>query len=215
MDLHLFNESLQILASLAMGSVLGLEREYRRKAAGIRTIALISAGSTLFTVLSREMGAPDSMDRVASNILTGVGFIGAGVIFKGKYSVDGITTATTIWIAAALGMAIGMNHYMLALLTLAGSLLVLTGLRYLEHRLELQRKRKQFSIHCGPDLSHIQLEAIFAEKGLKFKSLVISRHDDRFEYKYEITGSVSALDDLNEYLLAEKRVFSFNVEVTY
>lgn len=215
MESHLYTEALQMLVSLMIGSVLGLEREYRRKAAGIRTIALICAGSTLFTILSRELGAPNSMDRVASNILTGVGFIGAGVIFKGKYSVDGITTATTIWIAAALGMAVGMEHYLVATFSLFGTLLVLTGLKYLENKLEALRQRKQYAIRCYHDLSHIQLEAIFEQYHLRYKTLVTSRNDAVFEFKYELTGKISNMNMLNEYLLTEKRVLGFEIEATY
>jgi putative Mg2+ transporter-C (MgtC) family protein len=215
MEAHLYTETLQMLISLAVGSVLGLEREYRRKAAGIRTIALICVGSTLFTILSQELGSPTSMDRVASNILTGVGFIGAGVIFKGKYSVDGITTATTIWIAAALGMAIGMEHYLLATFSLFGTLLVLTGLKYIENRLENIRQRKQYSIRCGEDLTHIQLEALFAQFHLRCKALVTTRKEHVFEFKYELTGRLSDLKALNDHLLQEKRISGFETEATY
>src|SRR5690242_15513119 len=102
------HQLLKVLIALLVGGLLGLEREYRHKAAGMRTLTLICLGSTLFTMLSAELGYPSSPDRVASNILTGVGFIGAGVIFKGDYTIDGITTAATIWIASALGIAIGM-----------------------------------------------------------------------------------------------------------
>jgi putative Mg2+ transporter-C (MgtC) family protein len=212
---HLLEEAVKMMISLAIGSTLGLEREYRRKAAGIRTIALICAGSTLFTILSQELGAPASMDRVASNILTGVGFIGAGVIFKGKYSVDGITTATTIWIAAALGMSVGMGHYILATLSLFGTLLVLTGLKYLERRLEQIHQRKQYTIRCHHDLSHTQLEAVFTENHLRYKTLVIIRSNDLFEFKYELTGHLTNLQTINEYFLAEKRIIGFEIETTY
>src|SRR5262245_32461881 len=100
-------ELLKLFISLIVGGVIGAEREYRSKSAGFRTIILITLGSTLFTIFSIQIGSATSADRIASNIVTGIGFLGAGVIFREGSRVSGITTATTIWIAAALGMGIG------------------------------------------------------------------------------------------------------------
>ena len=104
---HIF----QILASLAAGAILGLEREYHSKPAGFRTMILICVSSCLFSILSTTM---PSGDRIASNIITGIGFIGAGVVFKEGATVRGITSAAIIWMAAAIGMCIGFQHYLLA-----------------------------------------------------------------------------------------------------
>src|SRR5262245_66333390 len=91
----------RILISFCIGTAIGIEREYRSKAAGLRTMIMICLGSTIFTELSMVIGG--TSDRIASNIITGIGFLGAGVIFKDGLSITGITTATTIWITAALG----------------------------------------------------------------------------------------------------------------
>ena len=104
----LLDELTKIGLSLLLGSLLGLEREYQNKPAGFRTIALICVGATLFTILSYRLGNSVSVDRVAANIITGIGFIGAGVIFKNNNTVYGLTTASTIWLAAGLGMAVGV-----------------------------------------------------------------------------------------------------------
>jgi putative Mg2+ transporter-C (MgtC) family protein len=96
-----------LLAGL-LGGLIGLERELRGYPAGIRTIALVALGSCLFTDISRLLGGDD---RVAAQIVTGIGFLGAGVIFREGLSVRGITTAATIWSAAAVGMAIGAELY--------------------------------------------------------------------------------------------------------
>src|SRR5271154_5080290 len=98
---------LKLFISLIIGSVIGAEREYRSKSAGFRTIILITLGSTLFTIFSIQIGSPNSPDRIASNIVQGIGFLGAGIIFREGSRVNGITTAATIWIAAALGMGVG------------------------------------------------------------------------------------------------------------
>ncbi len=95
----------------ALGAFIGLERELRGYPAGVRTVALVALGSALFTDVSQLMG---EQDRVAAGIVTGIGFLGAGVIFREGYTVRGITTAATIWSAAAIGMAIGRELYLVA-----------------------------------------------------------------------------------------------------
>ncbi len=109
------NDELEIVARLvlaaALGGFVGLERELRGYPAGIRTLALVAIGATLFTEISQLLGGND---RVAAQIVTGIGFIGAGLIFREGYTVRGITTAATIWAAAAMGMAVGMELYIVA-----------------------------------------------------------------------------------------------------
>jgi putative Mg2+ transporter-C (MgtC) family protein len=95
----------------ALGAFIGLERELRGYPAGVRTVALVALGAALFTDVSQLLG---EQDRVAAGIVTGIGFLGAGVIFREGYTVRGITTAATIWSAAAIGMAIGRELYLVA-----------------------------------------------------------------------------------------------------
>jgi putative Mg2+ transporter-C (MgtC) family protein len=109
------NDELEIVARLVLAAVLGgfvgLERELRGYPAGIRTLALVAIGATLFTEISQLLGGDD---RVAAQIVSGIGFIGAGLIFREGYTVRGITTAATIWASAAMGMAIGLELYIVA-----------------------------------------------------------------------------------------------------
>ena len=107
-------EAAQVTFAFIIGAVIGIEREFRSKPAGFRTMIIICVGSCVYTILSHE-ASPNSPDRIASNIVTGIGFIGAGVIFKEGISVNGLTTAALIWITAALGMAIGYHNYPLAI----------------------------------------------------------------------------------------------------
>ena len=102
----------KLLLSILVGGAIGVEREYRSKSAGFRTLTLICLGSALFTIFSEYIGAGSNPDRIASNIATGIGFVGAGVIFKGDFGVNGITTAAMIWVTAALGMGIGAGYRM-------------------------------------------------------------------------------------------------------
>ncbi|MBP6386197.1 MAG: MgtC/SapB family protein [Pseudarcicella sp.] len=107
---------IKLLASALVGAFIGAEREYQSKSAGLRTFTLISVGSTIFTILSQKMGNGISDDRIAANIVTGIGFLGAGVIFKIDDRIKGLTTAVIIWITAALGMAIGEGNILLSFL---------------------------------------------------------------------------------------------------
>ncbi len=109
------DDQLAIVGRLAfaavLGALIGLERELRGYPAGVRTVALVALGAALFTDISQLLGEED---RVAAGIVTGIGFIGAGVIFREGYTVRGITTAATIWGAAAIGMAVGRELYLVA-----------------------------------------------------------------------------------------------------
>lgn len=106
-------EILKLLLAMLVGGIIGVEREYRDKSAGFRTILLITVGSTLFTILSLDIGVETNPTRIAANIVTGVGFLGAGAILREGHRITGLTTAATIWMAAALGMGIGVGKYAL------------------------------------------------------------------------------------------------------
>src|SRR6188508_662010 len=103
---------ISMLMSVLCGGIIGFEREYKNKSTGFRTIVLITLGSTIFTIVSRHGAGAD--DRISANIITGIGFIGAGVIFKDQFSVRGLTTAAVIWTSAAIGMTTGIGYHSLA-----------------------------------------------------------------------------------------------------
>jgi putative Mg2+ transporter-C (MgtC) family protein len=115
----------KLLLSVLIGGAIGAEREYRTKSAGFRTLTLICLGSALFTIFSILIGGANNPDRIASNIATGIGFVGAGVIFKGDNGVNGITTAAMIWVTAAMGMGIGAGYEWVSVL---GCVLILVML---------------------------------------------------------------------------------------
>lgn len=123
----------KILFSVIAGLIFGVERELKDKSAGLKTITIICLGSTVFTLLSYKMGAGASEDatRIASYVVSGIGFLGAGVIFKNKYAVSGLTTAAIIWAAAAVGMAIGFGEFFIALYFLVAVSIVLSTGRYI------------------------------------------------------------------------------------
>ena len=129
---------LRLLLAAGLGAVLGVEREYRHKPAGLRTNILISIGAALFTIVSIQLatGGLGSGDRVAAQIVTGIGFLGAGAILRHGAMVQGMTTAATIWVNAAVGMAAGAGLLGLAIATTALTIAVLFGLPFIEAMFE-------------------------------------------------------------------------------
>jgi putative Mg2+ transporter-C (MgtC) family protein len=122
----------QIILALVLGGMLGWQREYWGKWAGPRTYALVTAGSALFTILSvNAFNGSSSSVTIAAQIVTGIGFLGAGTILHRENRVEGLTTAAGLWMAAAIGMAVGVGLYFLAL---SVSLLVLFILMFDDRR---------------------------------------------------------------------------------
>ena len=116
----------RLLLAAGLGAAIGLEREYRQKPAGLRTNILIALGSALFTILSSLMGHDaGTADRISAQIVTGIGFLGGGAILRSGNAVHGMTTAATIWVNAAIGMAAGAGHFALATITAVLTLVVL------------------------------------------------------------------------------------------
>ena len=128
---------LRLLLAAGLGAAIGIERELRRKPAGLRTNILIALGSALFTTMSIEIGrSGGAPDRIASTIVTGVGFLGAGAIMRHGNSVQGMTTAATIWVNAAVGVAVGAGAYAMASAATLITLVVLALLAPLEEYFE-------------------------------------------------------------------------------
>lgn len=219
-DIELQASIIRISSALLAGCLLGLEREIQRKAAGIRTITLICVSSTLFTILSVHIAGPASTDRIASNILTGVGFIGAGVIFRGGFTIDGITTAAVIWISAAIGMAMGIDEYGVGWFTVLVALLVLWGLVLVEKVIVGARQRKYYAIRYREDqLTPLGIEQMFRDHKLLIKKISVVKTRDTaigsniLEGKYELTGSGARMEAMNNALLSHSGVLNFDVEL--
>jgi putative Mg2+ transporter-C (MgtC) family protein len=123
----------RLLLAAGLGAALGLEREYRQKSAGLRTNILIALGSALFTTMSMAMGRyGGTPDRITAQVVSGIGFLGAGAILRSGTTVHGMTTAATIWVNAAIGMAAGAGEFAMATATTALTLIVLALLPPLE-----------------------------------------------------------------------------------
>ena len=133
----------RLLLSALLGAAIGFEREWRQKYAGLRTNILIAIGSTLFTVMSIDLSSGSGGDptRVAAQIVTGIGFLGAGAIMRTGADVRGLTTAATIWVNAAIGVAVGGGEYHLAVIATGITLLVLVILNPVENWLDRRLRR--------------------------------------------------------------------------
>lgn len=131
-----FNYLIPCLIAVVCGGIIGYDREKIDRPAGLRTHALVCLGSTVFTIIS-YYGFAENFDpaRIAAGIVTGIGFIGAGVIFRQGIFVRGVTTAASIWVVAAAGIAIGTKLYFLAFLTTALGFLILTFVKHFEDKL--------------------------------------------------------------------------------
>jgi len=123
-----------IILAVVLGGAIGLEREVRGKFAGLRTNTLICLGAAVFTIISRQIAdtAGASPARIAAQIVTGVGFLGAGAIIRDTGGIHGLTTAATIWMVASIGMACGAGFSLLAVTSTIAALVVLLGLAPLE-----------------------------------------------------------------------------------
>ena len=168
-----FNEEVLLRLGLVIlvGGLIGAEREYYSKSAGFRTMILICLGSYLYTTISISV-SDISPDRIASNIVTGIGFLGAGVIFKTESRVNGITTAATIWAVAALGMGIADGHYRLVLVSTAliiAALLLLTKLEHFIDRVNQSFTYRIVSIYKDDLLK--EYERIMDDCQLKYKRI--------------------------------------------
>lgn len=132
------DDLISIILATVLGAGIGLERELSGKAAGLRTNLLICLGAGVFTIISREMatGAEDTVTRIAAQIVTGVGFLGAGAIIQDRGGVHGLTTAATIWLVASIGMACGARFYYLAIISTLIAVIVLVGLGKLSKHLD-------------------------------------------------------------------------------
>ena len=127
------HDLLGILLAIVLGSAIGIERQISGKAAGLRTNVLICLGAAVFTLISKQMASQTSdVTRIAAQIVTGVGFLGAGAIIQDRGGVKGLTTAATIWLVASIGMACGAGFYALAATSALLALLVLLGLGRIE-----------------------------------------------------------------------------------
>ncbi|MBI3551825.1 MAG: MgtC/SapB family protein [Elusimicrobia bacterium] len=159
---HVNRDIVTIAVSLVLGAVIGLERELSDKAAGLRTNIVICLGATLFTMISQAF--PNDPARISAQLVSGIGFLGAGAIMRDGERITGLTTAATIWIVAAIGMAVGYGHFNLAALVTIVVLVVQLAFTPLDILIDDWQQRHTFRITSKfDDKSLAQVTAIFRD----------------------------------------------------
>jgi len=200
---------LRLLLVIIVGGSIGAEREYRNKSAGFRTMILICLGSFLFTSFSIAIGG-DSTDRIASNIVTGIGVIGAGVIFRSGTGINGLTTAASIWIVAALGMGIADGYYSLVLPATGIVLVSLFLFLHIERWMDRINHAHHYKItsRYTPDLLP-RFETLFKEHNLKSKRLKQTKTGDNLTSTWIVTGSKEAHKIFTDRMLKDETIEEF------
>ncbi|MDB5007606.1 MAG: hypothetical protein JWP45_1999 [Mucilaginibacter sp.] len=197
---------IKIALAVVCGGLMGLERQYKNKTAGFRTIILICLGSTIYTMVAQRAGAGINI-----NIVTGIGFIGAGVIFKDNIAVSGLTTAAVIWISAAIGMSIGSGNYTLALVSTVLTLMVLLLFNLLERYIDKVHRDKLFVIEfANADYENLaNVELIIKLNQLTSQTVQITKKDGCIQTAIWVTGHRNDISKLDEKLLQMPEVKSF------
>lgn len=202
----------QLLLSIVVGAVIGAEREYRSKSAGFRTLTMICLGAALFTIFSKLIGVDNAPERIASNVVVGIGFVGAGAIFKGTgfNSVNGLTTAAMIWITAALGMGIGAGYELISVVSCALIMLVLFLFGKWEVRIERLSQIREYKIVCKfEDETLHRFEKLFSDHKLKYKNTSQSKYDDEIKSEWVVRGSEKNHDNFINTILKDPTVKGF------
>jgi len=181
---------LKLILALALGGIVGTERELRDKDAGLRTLMFISVGSAMFTILSLRIaeGGGDPA-RIAAQVVSGVGFLGAGVIMRERGAVRGLTTAATIWLAAALGLAVGAGAIIFSLLAGGLILLALVIFPKVEHLMGTLHLTRTYVVRIRVNQEkQAALEALIRQHGLTISETRRARHDDQATFVWKVVG---------------------------
>jgi len=202
---------LRLVAAIIAGAVIGFERELHDKPAGFRTNILICLGAALFTVLSIYMVGDKYSDkeRIAAQIVTGVGFLGAGTIVHFKGNVIGLTTAATIWAVASIGMAFGAGAYVVGSVSTVLTAAVLFGLAYAEDLIASWRVTTRFKIKLSPETEAAhRLREMIESLGIHVRGWMITKVEEELTIRMSITAPAEKIEELQDALVASPHVRS-------
>jgi putative Mg2+ transporter-C (MgtC) family protein len=184
---------LKIILAAVLGGIIGLERELSHKEAGLRTNILIAIGSTLITILSFKIAETTEMadpGRLAAQIVTGIGFLGAGAIIQARLAVHGLTTAATIWTVAAIGIAVGSGLYLTSFLITILVVIILTLFKNISELIEKQRKLHAFVVKTEEKAALIMdIKKILKESGIKYTGSKFNKIKDGYEIELLLSTS--------------------------
>lgn len=212
---------LKLVIATLLGGVIGLERELSGKPAGLRTNILICIGAALFTHLSiavaevgfNEAGQPfGDTTRIAAQIVSGIGFLGAGAILHSRGAVVGLTTAATIWVVAAVGAAVGAGGYVEAVGTTVLVTLVLVGLGRVERVILTKRRVVNATLRTPPGTSFDDMIEVFRIAGVHVLSSTIFDHSDDRTFELRLVGATKQLDALAHLFQQRGDVISIQID---
>lgn len=179
----------RLLWSALLGAAIGLERSIRKRPAGMRTSVCVCLGAALFTIISAEYAKATgdaSTTRIASNIVQGIGFLGAGVILRERGSVVGLTTAACIFVEAAVGMAAGAGFYRTSGIAAVLVLFALSGLIYVEDALKLKCRYMLFRITTGSAVDLVgEVHRIFSDHKITLDNFQVSASGDKHVIQFD------------------------------
>ena len=202
----------KLCMSLFLGALIGAEREYKSKVAGFRTIILITLGSTLFTLVAVALMGKSDPSRIASTIITGIGFLGAGVIYKEGATIRGITTAAVIWVAAAIGMMVGFNLYAISIISVVVVLIILLSFSWLQRYIDRTNREKIYRIHLFNNIDDIQhVKQLIKSFKLSLKVINQGKRAGQIYLVIEVDGPVKLHNSLMKALYESELVDSFEV----
>ena len=205
---------LRLLCAMLVGAIIGTEREYTHRPAGMRTHMLVALGSCVVMTTSqmifhqyRAFGATPDPARLSAQVITGVGFLGAGTIMREGPSIKGLTTAASVWAVACLGIAIGAGYYFLGLAGAAATMIILVLFEWLQKRLMRRRSSQQvYSVSCKDIVETLDMiKKVAARQDTTLNAIQVDQKDDEFEisFKADFGGRHS-----------EERMHRFFVELT-
>jgi len=200
---------LSLFVALALGAFIGLERELSDKAAGLRTNILICVGSCLFSILSRHLAEAAGTDvtRIAAQVVTGIGFLGAGAIMREGEHVTGLTTAATIWVVAAIGVTVGFGLYSLGAATAIITLVVQAIFPHLDTMIDELRQRHTFKITCDLNEDGLeQIKTIFRNSDVKVLRRKLMKKADLYYSEWYVAGPRLEQKSVVRLLLENKHV---------
>lgn len=204
---------LKVVIAVAVGGLIGLEREFRDKAAGLRTMIFICLGATLFTIFSVRLALDKEPTRIAANIVVGVGFLGAGVILREAGGrVTGLTTAATIWLVAALGTGIGGGDYLLSAAVGVIAFVVLWLFPRLERVIDLTRSERTYRIVTPIETRKLEdIQEIFKVSQLRVRLFQQEKKGGKLISYWYAAGKQKAHERLMESLIADPEIEEFHI----
>lgn len=208
----------RLLLATVLGGMVGWDREVHGKPAGLRTNILICVGATLITDLSLRFPLLVSGDavqadpgRIAAQIVSGIGFLGAGTILQSRGSVTGLTTAATLWVVAGIGMAVGSGHEVAAVGTAVLVLLVLLPLGRLERHVSRVRRGRNLHVEIARSATAADdVTSVLMDEGLEPRSESIEVKRDRLVLHFHVIGDEAAFGEARRRLTQREDVHSLH-----